>query len=82
MTSGLLGKTRLHNNKTISGMSGKELEDVAVAMVIASDKGALVPPALVAVRLTVKVPLLVGVPEIRPLLALSVTPAGSVPVTA
>ena len=63
-------------------MSGNVLEDVTAAMVITNDRGALVPPALVAVTLTVKVPLLVGVPEIRPVLALSVTPAGSVPVTA
>ena len=63
-------------------MSGNVLEDVTAAMVITNDRGAPVPPALVAVTLTEKVPLVVGVPEMRPVLALSVTPAGSVPVTA
>ena len=41
--------------------------------------GGLVPPPLVAVKVTLKVPLAVGVPAIWPLVGLSVSPAGSKP---
>ena len=36
-----------------------------------------VPPALVALRVTLETPALVGVPEMSPLVVLSVRPAGS-----
>jgi len=40
-----------------------------------------VPPALVALIVTVYVPVVVGVPEIRPVAGLKVSPGGNVPVT-
>jgi hypothetical protein len=42
-------------------------------------KAALVPPALVAVKVTLNVPLAEGVPVIWPLAGLSVSPAGRAP---
>ena len=45
--------------------------------VITKVTAVLVPPAFVAVRLTLVVPAAVGVPEIKPVVVLTVTPAGS-----
>ena len=46
-------------------------------MVIASVTAELIPVALVAVRLTLVIPTAVGVPEIKPVAAFNVTPAGN-----
>ena len=50
-------------------------------MVMVSENGELVPPALVAVRVTGKLPAAVGVPVIAPEDVLKVRPVGSVPVS-
>ena len=52
------------------------------AIKIVNGCGVLGPPLLNAVTLTLKLPLLPGVPEISPFAVLSVTLAGKVPVTA
>ena len=46
-------------------------------IVIVKVTALLVPPAFVAVRLTLVAPVAVGVPEIKPVAVLTVTPAGS-----
>ena len=51
----------------------------ALVIVIEIDCAAEVPPALVAVKLGVKTPVTVGVPERTPVVMLKVTPVGSVP---
>ena len=48
-----------------------------IGLIVITSALLVVPPALVAVTVALKVPLALGVPEIRPVLAFTFTSAGS-----
>src|SRR2546422_1252056 len=64
--------------ETMALLDGAVIETVGVAgVIVTASVWVPVPPALVALRVTVEAPAVVGVPEMRPVVALSARPAGN-----
>src|SRR5207302_9675378 len=62
----------------MSLVDGAAIVTVAVAgVIVTASVWVPVPPALVALRVTVEAPAVVGVPEMSPVVALSAKPAGN-----
>src|SRR5437879_6976202 len=64
--------------ETMALLDGAVIETVAVTgVIVTASVWVPVPPALVALRVSVEAPAVVGVPEMSPVVALSARPAGN-----